>query len=50
MHVQVLTSDGEESVHATLSSAAGEAAEAFGRRAGELLIARGAHDLLTSTA
>ncbi len=46
LHAQVLTSDGEQSVQAALTPEPHEPAASLGQRAAELLIARGALDLL----
>lgn len=49
LYVQVLSPDGEQSVQATCESSSGERAEDLGQRAAELLIGRGALDLLNET-
>ena len=47
LHAQVLTPDGDQSVCCALPAAPGETPEAQGQRAAQLLIDRGAHDLLS---
>ena len=49
-YAQVLTPDGDQSVHCTLPSAPAEPAAALGRRAAEHLIAQGALELLANQA
>ena len=48
-HAQVLSPDGEQSVEVALASHRAEAAEVLGQRAAELLIDRGALDLLAAS-
>jgi len=46
LHAQVLSRDGEQSVQLALPTQVGEPPESLGRRAAEILISRGALDLL----
>ena len=46
IHAQVLTPDGEQSVQITVDSVTGEGAEDLGRRSAQLLVDRGAMELL----
>ena len=50
LHAQVLSPDGEQSVQLALANQPGEPAADLGRRAAEILIARGALDLLNEAA